>query len=146
MATLVGREGRGGEGTRGRETQLDLSPLRAAVRAGGTGYPHSKLKDYFRPDGRTDSYVVVVGRVSDRKRGDLGREVRPKPINNTAMRCICEMQKDVGIFEPLPIHTSNTDLPEDEDTTGFSSEIGTKLRDWAVGQAWGSCYSWAALS
>ena len=31
-------------------------------------------------------------------------------------------------------------------TTGFSSEIGTKLRDWAVGQAWGSCYSWAALS
>ena len=30
--------------------------------------------------------------------------------------------------------------------TGFSSEIGTKLRDWAVGQAWGSCYSWAALS
>merc|ERR1712020_164108 len=30
--------------------------------------------------------------------------------------------------------------------TGFSSELGTKLRDWAVGQAWGSCYSWAALS
>ena len=30
--------------------------------------------------------------------------------------------------------------------TGFSSEIGTKLCDWAVGQAWGSCYSWAALS
>ena len=30
--------------------------------------------------------------------------------------------------------------------TGFSSEIGTKLRDLAVGQAEGSCYSWAALS
>ena len=30
--------------------------------------------------------------------------------------------------------------------TGFSSEIGTKLRDWAVGQAEGSCYSQAALS
>ena len=30
--------------------------------------------------------------------------------------------------------------------TGFLSEIGTKLRDWAVGQAGGSCYSWAALS
>ena len=30
--------------------------------------------------------------------------------------------------------------------TGFLSEIGTKLRDWAVGQAWGSCYSWAASS
>ena len=30
--------------------------------------------------------------------------------------------------------------------TGFSSEIGTKLRDWAVGQAVGSCYSRAALS
>ena len=31
-------------------------------------------------------------------------------------------------------------------TTGFSSEIGTKLSDWAVRQAWGSCYSRAALS
>ena len=30
--------------------------------------------------------------------------------------------------------------------TAFSSQIGTKLRDRAVGQAWGSCYSWAALS
>ena len=30
--------------------------------------------------------------------------------------------------------------------TGFSNEIGTKLRDWAVGQALGSCYCWAALS
>ena len=30
--------------------------------------------------------------------------------------------------------------------TGFSSEIGTKLRDWAVGQAGGSCYSQAGLS
>ena len=30
--------------------------------------------------------------------------------------------------------------------TGLLSEIGTKLRDWAVGQAGGSCYSWAALS
>ena len=27
--------------------------------------------------------------------------------------------------------------------TGFLSQIGTKLRDRAVGQAWGSCYSWA---
>ena len=30
--------------------------------------------------------------------------------------------------------------------TGFSSEIGTKLRESAVGQAGGSCYSRAALS
>ena len=30
--------------------------------------------------------------------------------------------------------------------TGFLIEIGTKLRDWAVGQAGGSCYSRAALS
>ena len=30
--------------------------------------------------------------------------------------------------------------------TGFLSEIGTKLRDLAVGQAGGSCYSRAALS
>ena len=31
-------------------------------------------------------------------------------------------------------------------STGFSSEIGTKLRDWAVGQAEGSCCFQAALS
>ena len=31
-------------------------------------------------------------------------------------------------------------------STGFSSEIGTKLRDWAVGQARGGCYPRAALS
>ena len=31
-------------------------------------------------------------------------------------------------------------------STGFLSEIGTKLRDWAVGQAGGSCYSRAAMS
>ena len=31
-------------------------------------------------------------------------------------------------------------------STGFSSEIGTKLRDWAVGQAGAGCYSLAALS
>ena len=30
--------------------------------------------------------------------------------------------------------------------TVFSSKIGTKLRDWAVGQAGGKCYSQAALS
>ena len=35
---------------------------------------------------------------------------------------------------------------EVSENTGFSSEIGTKLRDWAVGQAGGSCYSRAALS
>ena len=30
--------------------------------------------------------------------------------------------------------------------TGFSSEIGTKLRDWAVGQAGAGCHSQAELS
>ena len=58
VATLVGR------GTNalwrrrrmGRETQLDLSPLPPAP-ARRTGYPHSKLKDYFRPDRN----VVVSG-------------------------------------------------------------------------------------
>ena len=30
--------------------------------------------------------------------------------------------------------------------TGFSSQIGTKLRDWAVGQAGAGCYSRAAMS
>ena len=37
------------------------------------------------------------------------------------------------------------DDDDDECNTGFLSEIGTKLRDWAVGQAGGSCYSRAAL-
>ena len=32
-----------------------------------------------------------------------------------------------------------------ESNTGFSSEIGTNLSDWAIGQAGGSCYSRAAL-
>ena len=35
---------------------------------------------------------------------------------------------------------------KDHQHTGFSSQIGTKLRDWAVGQAEAGCYSWAALS
>ena len=33
-----------------------------------------------------------------------------------------------------------------ERSTGFFSEIGTKLHDWAVGQAGAGCYSLAALS
>ena len=36
--------------------------------------------------------------------------------------------------------------PQMTQRRGFSSEIGTKLRDWAVGQDGGSCYSRAALS
>ena len=35
---------------------------------------------------------------------------------------------------------------DSERCTGISSEIGTKLRDWAVWQARGGCYSQAALS
>ena len=30
--------------------------------------------------------------------------------------------------------------------TGFSSHLGVKLRNWAIGEAGGSCYSLAALS
>ena len=33
-----------------------------------------------------------------------------------------------------------------DQSTGISSEIRTKLRDWAVGQAGAGCYSLAALS
>ena len=40
----------------------------------------------------------------------------------------------------------NECLSEGRMSTGFSSEIGTKLRESAVGQAGGSCYSRAALS
>ena len=36
-------------------------------------------------------------------------------------------------------------MDEGNVTTGFSSQIGTKLRDWAVGQAGASCCSQAAL-
>ena len=46
----------------------------------------------------------------------------------------------------LDCQTENIFMEDISFFTGFSSEIGTKLRDWAVGQAWGSCYSWAALS
>ena len=42
-------------------------------------------------------------------------------------------------------HFHPTD-PQNYRFTGFSSEIGTKLRESAVGQAGGSCYSRAALS
>ena len=37
-------------------------------------------------------------------------------------------------------------LPRPDDHTGISSEIRTKLRDWAVGQAGAGCYSRVALS
>ena len=37
-------------------------------------------------------------------------------------------------------------LPESYRSTGISSEIGAKLRDWAVWQAGSSCYSRAASS
>ena len=54
---------------------------------------------------------------------------------------------DFRDFESLPprqyqIHATFLPLV----STGFLSEIGTKLRDWAVRQAGTSCYSWAALS
>ena len=35
---------------------------------------------------------------------------------------------------------------DSERCTGISSEIGTKLRDWAVGRAGAGCYSGAVLS
>ena len=41
---------------------------------------------------------------------------------------------------------TNVAAHQNQKTTGFSSQIGTKLHDWAVGQAKGSCYSRAALS
>ena len=37
-------------------------------------------------------------------------------------------------------------IPQVGNNILLPSEIGTKLRDWAVGQAWGSCYSLAAVS
>ena len=55
-------------------------------------------------------------------------------------------------FNPYVLDDSDdeADLQDDDkvscDNTGFSSEIGTKLRDWAFGQAEESCYSRAALS
>ena len=51
-------------------------------------------------------------------------------------------------FETMPQMSPDISHEFDDDrrTTGFSSQIGTKLRDWAIGQAEAACYSWAALS
>ena len=61
-----------------------------------------------------------------------------------------DVPKICGFLGPLPL-AGCSDLQCDQPlatsfTTGFSSEIRTKLREWAVGQAGGSCYSRAALS
>ena len=52
----------------------------------------------------------------------------------------------LSTFQRVQSLISNEEVSQYLNITGFSSEIGTKLRDWAVGQAGGSCYSWAALS
>ena len=52
-----------------------------------------------------------------------------------------QAQKEVRIQYEVTLFTNHVHV-----CTGFWSEIGTKLRDWAFGQAGGSCYSWAALS
>ena len=52
----------------------------------------------------------------------------------------------LSTFQRVQSLISNKEVSQYLNITGFSSEIGTKLRDWAVGQAGGSCYSRAALS
>ena len=59
--------------------------------------------------------------------GDAARGLPPQDAAATVHHPL-KSARNVGIF------------------TGFSSEIGTKLRASAVGQAGGSCYSRAALS
>ena len=58
--------------------------------------------------------------------------------------------RQVSKVSPSPIsfslRTRNSAESKDRETwpqlfTGFSSQIGTKLRDWAVGQAGAGCYS-----
>ena len=79
---------------------------------------------------QTDEAILDAVRV-DAERGELVETVvrtasRPSEHTHLLERWQCEY---VLIF-----------------CTGFSSEIGTKLRDWADGHVGGSCYSQAALS
>ena len=55
------------------------------------------------------------------------------------------LKSSLACTKPL-VYRGNIQFAKNLPFTGFSSEIGTKLRDWAVGQAGGSCYSRAALS
>ena len=74
-----------------------------------------------------------------------------KPEAQACMKGVLQPGEDQvpGLPSSLPsrsLRSSTSDLSETQCNTGFLSEIGTKLRDWAVGQGGGSCYSWAALS
>ena len=53
---------------------------------------------------------------------------------------------DAAAALPAVVRARNLKPAANLQCTGFLSEIGTKLRDWAVGQAGGCCYSRAALS
>ena len=55
---------------------------------------------------------------------------------------IDDVRKTCVLLTSLQLHAFDTR----SEYTGFSRQIGTKLRDWAVGQAGRSCYSRAALS
>ena len=76
-----------------------------------------------------------VGR-KGKKRSSNGQQTTPPSSNGGA----------AGTSSTASVATAGTTAGSFSCITGFSSEIGTKLRDWAVGQAGGSCYSRAALS
>ena len=57
-----------------------------------------------------------------------------------------QVKSSVQVAEALRMEKTELEYEVRKTNTGFSSQIGTRLRDWAVGKAWGSCYSWAALS
>ena len=63
------------------------------------------------------------------------------------LRCVtCESVISVTFPKPKKSFYVENNKGDRNSSTGFSSEIGTKLRDWAVGQTEGSCCSQAAVS
>ena len=78
-----------------------------------------RITTYEGPLG--DIYLIVVCNIENARCSDMA----------------CPLPKAHALWDMG--HLLNT-------STGFSSEIGTKLRESAIGQAGGSCYSLAALS
>ena len=64
--------------------------------------------------------------------------MRVEQLPSNQLQCleVCDVRRKADLQHHMNTHAC----------TGFSSEIGAKLRDWAVGQAVGSFYSQAALS
>ena len=77
-----------------------------------------------------------------KREGERGRGgAHPRYSHNSICHAVSMSLFGISYSVMQPYHVEGRRV-----STGFSSEIGAKLREWAVGQAWGSCYSRAALS